>query len=80
MSSEAHKYIEGTLDKSKNSFKGEVIDFPHDYKISKVTNYGSWKLHDKSNIKDDGDQLKAVIGICFTFAALIIIGLYSNFY
>ena len=37
-----------------------------------------WKLYDKSNAQETGDQLKAVIGICFMFSVLLLLGLYSN--
>ena len=71
------------LEKKESLFNAEVISFPNDQKLNnskdlKVSNYDVWKLYDKSNAKEDGDQLKAVIGICFMFAALIIMGLYSN--
>ena len=79
MSSEVHKYIETAIDKKQNLFNADVINFPNDKKI--ITNqnlkeYKSnyWKISDESNY----DQFKAVAGICFMFAALIIMGLYSN--
>ena len=64
-------------------FDPEIINFPKNKKIDAsknlvVDNYKTWKLYDKSNAKEDGDQLKAVLGICFMFSALIIMGLYSN--
>ena len=87
MSSEVHKYIETALDKKQSLFHAEVIDFPNDNYIAnptintldlKASNDTAWKLYDKSNINEDGDQLKAVTGICFMLGALIIMGLYSN--
>ena len=45
----------------------------------KLNNLNSWQLYDKLDLKEDGDQLKTVTGICFTFLILIILGLYSNF-
>ena len=36
-----------------------------------------WKLYNKNNPDDDGDQVKTVFGICFTFFALLILGSYS---
>ena len=80
MSSEVHKYIEDRLEKNANLFNAEVINFPNDtkmdsVKISKVKIDGFWKISDISN----NDQLKAVVGICFMFGALILMGLYSNF-
>ena len=76
MSSEVHKYIETALNSKKNLFEAEVIDFPNNKKLE---NFRTWQLYNKSDIKDDGDQLKAVTGVCFTFSILIILGLYSYF-
>jgi len=80
MSSEVHKHIEKRLEKNQNLFNAEVINFPVDQKIYgdknseiKINNF--WNISDKSN----NDQLKAVIGVCFMIAALIVMGLYSNF-
>jgi len=83
MSSEVHKYIEEALEKNKNLFNAELINFPSDKKVKILKNLTvddnkTWKLYDKSNINEDGDQLKAVLGICLMFSALIIMGLYSN--
>ena len=80
MSSEIHKYIGDALEKNKNLFNAEVINFPNDKKISDNKNFDTknenfWKISDKSN----RDQLKAVIGVCFMFGSLIVMGLYSNF-
>ena len=80
MSSEVHKYIEDRLEKNANLFNAEVINFPNDEKmdsekISKAKIDKFWKINDTSN----NDQLSAVVGICFMFGALIVMGLYSNF-
>ena len=80
MSSEIRKYIGDALEKNKNLFNAEVINFPNDKKISNNKNFNIkneyfWKISDKSN----SDQLKAVVGVCFMFGALIVMGLYSNF-
>ena len=80
MSSEVHKYIEDRLEKNANLFNAEVINFPNDVKvdsvkISKTKIDKFWKINDISN----NDQLSAVVGICFMFGALILMGLYSNF-
>ena len=80
MSSEVHKYIKDRLEKNTNLFNAEVINFPNDtkmndVKISKVKIDSFWKISDISN----NDQLRAVVGICFMFGALILMGLYSNF-
>ena len=76
MSSEVHKYIETALNSKKNLFEAEVIDFPNNKKLE---NFRTWQLYNKSDIKDDGDQLKAVTGVCFIFSILTILGLYSYF-
>ena len=81
MSSEVHKYIEEALEKKENLFNAEVIDFPNDKKVEVGTNLETkdenfWNIRDKSN----DDQQRAIIGICFMFGVLIIIGLYSNFF
>ena len=80
MSSEVHKYIEDRLEKNANLFNAEVINFPNDakmdgVKISKAKIDKFWKINDTAN----NDQLSAVVGICFMFGALIVMGLYSNF-
>ena len=83
MSSEVHKYIEEALKNNKNLINAEVISFPYDKKTEVSTNLRlnsikTWKLYDKSDAKEDGDQLRAVLGICFMFITLIVMGLYSN--
>ena len=75
MSSELHKYIETALDSKKDLFEAQVINFPSKNKIDASD---TWQLYDKSDINEDGDQLKTVIGICFIFSTLIILGLYSS--
>ena len=84
MSWEVRKYIEEAPQKNQNLFNENVLSFPKEKKISATQNFEvntleTWKLYDKSSIKEDGDQLKAVIGICFMFVSLILIGLYANF-
>ena len=83
MSLEVHKYIETSLEKKENLLNAKVINFPNEKSPTKNQNLELassviWKLHDKSNAYDDGDQLKAVIGICFMLSVLILLGLYSN--
>ena len=80
MSSEVQKLTKTSLNKNENLFNAEVISFPKDnkveeYKNFKKYNYTFWKINDEAN----HDQLKAVIGVCFMFGALILMGLYSNF-
>ena len=79
MSSELHKYIETSIEKKTNLLNAEVINFPNDKKqndIKDLTDNSNdyWKIDDKSN----DDQFKAVMGICFMFGTLLVIGLYSN--
>ena len=78
MSMETHKYKE-TILKNNDLFNAKVISFPNekivkDFEKLNTSSLNVWKINDKSN----GDQLRAVIGICFMFGALIIMGLYSN--
>ena len=85
MSSELHKHTETALKKNENLFNAKVINFPNDKTIHEpidlnVNSHYVWRLYDKSNVNEDGDQLKAVTGICFMFAALIVMGLYSNLF
>tara|TARA_X000000368_G_C22815102_1_gene616420 strand:+ start:332 stop:589 length:258 start_codon:yes stop_codon:yes gene_type:complete len=83
MSSEVHKHIEESLKNNNNLYNAELINFPSNKKIKTSedlkANYNkSWKLYDKTNINEDDDQLKAVIGICLMFSSLLIMGLYSS--
>jgi len=80
MSSELHKYIETAIEKKERLLNAEVINFPSDKKLDDLKNqstdtYDFWQINDKSN----DDQMRAVVGICFMFGSLILIGLYSNF-
>ena len=79
MSSELHKYIETAIDKRQKILNAEVLNFPSEKSLNETKNftvdtYKFWKINDESN----GDQLKAVTGICLMFGALIVMGLYSN--
>jgi len=83
MTLEIRNYTEENLEKNKNLYNAKVIDFPKDqhidnYKNLQTNNFSTWKLYDKSNSKEDGDQLKAVLGICLMLSALTIMGIYSN--
>ena len=77
MSSELHKYIETSIKKKGNLLNADVINFPNDKKLdeSQHHNLNFWNIRDKSNI----DQFRAIIGVCFMFVALILMGIYSNF-
>ena len=79
MSSEVHRHIEERLVKSRTLLNTKVLDFPKSKKLnrssnSKIINDNLWNINDKSN----DDQLKAVVGVCFIFGALVLMGLYSN--
>mgnify|MGYP001373935263 CR=1 FL=1 len=79
MSLEVSRYIEEALNKNKNLFNAEVINFPDDKKLNQTSNLepkknSIWSITDKSN----DDQLKAVVGVCFMFTSLIVMGLYSS--
>ena len=56
---------------------GHYIEKSLDNFSSANTDKGFWKLYNKNNPDDDGDQVKTVFGICFTFFALLILGSYS---
>jgi len=83
MSSEVHKYIETAIEKKESLLNAAVINFPNDLKPNKnqvfvdVKGNKTWKLYDRSNKNEDGDQLKTVVGICLMFTSLIIMGLFS---
>ena len=79
MSSELHKYIESAINKKKNLFNAEVLDFPKDKKIKVSKNFkleskNHWNINDNSN----SDQLKAITGICLIFGFLLVMGVISN--
>ena len=63
-SSEINEYIENSLDNFSNTNNNE----------------GYWRLYNKDNPDEDGDQVKAVSGICFTFTALLVLGIYSSLF
>tara|TARA_X000000950_G_scaffold6927_1_gene7580 strand:- start:1617 stop:1850 length:234 start_codon:yes stop_codon:yes gene_type:complete len=74
MSSEVHKYIETALNTKKDLLEADIIAFPREKKMNSLDD---WQLYNKLDVKEDGDQLKTVIGICFVFSTLAILGLYS---
>ena len=79
MSSELHKYIENAIEKKENLLNAEVINFPNDKRENDIKksinkNHDFWEINDKTN----DDQFRAVLGICFMFGTLVLIGLYSN--
>ena len=83
MSSEVRQYIIEDASKKSEIFSAQLLKLPIKKKIlkSKATNLDKsayWKLYDKTNIHEDGDQLKAVTGICLVLCVFSFIGLYSS--
>ena len=83
MSSEVRQYIIEDASKKSEIFSAQLLKLPIKKKIlkSKTTHLDKcvyWKLYDKTNIHEDGDQLKAVTGICLVLAVFSFIGLYSS--
>ena len=83
MSSEVRQYIIEDATKKSGIFSAQLLKLPIKKKIlkSKITNldkFAYWKLYDKTNIHEDGDQLKAVTGICLVLGVFSFIGLYSS--
>ena len=83
MSSEIRQYIIEDASKKCEIFIAQLLKLPIKKKIlkSKTTNldkFAYWKLYDKTNIHEDGDQLKAVTGICLVLGVFSFIGLYSS--
>ena len=63
-SSEISEYIENSLDNFSNTSNNE----------------GYWRLYNKDNPNENADQVKTVSGICFTFTALLVLGIYSSLF
>ena len=83
MSSEVRQYIIEDASKKSEIFSAQLLKLPIKNKIlkSNTTNLDKcayWKLYDKTNIHEDGDQLKAVTGICLVLSIFSFIGLYST--
>ena len=83
MSSEVSQYIIEDASKKSEIFSAQLLKLPIKKKIleSKTTSLDKcayWKLYDKTNIHEDGDQLKAVTGICLVMGVFSFIGLYST--
>ena len=69
MSSEVRQYIIEDASKKSEIFSAQLLKLPIKKKILKsntpnLDKCAYWKLYDKTNIHEDGDQLKAVTGIC----------------
>ena len=85
MSSEVRQYIIEDTSNESEIFSAQLLKLPIKKKIlkSKTTNLDKcayWKLYDKTNIHEDGDQLKAVTGICLVLSIFSFIGLYSSLF
>ena len=83
MSSEIRQYIIEDASKKSEIFSAQLLKLNIKKKIlkSKTTNLDKsayWKLYDKTNMHEDGDQLKAVTGICLVLGVFSVIGLYSS--
>ena len=83
MSSEIRQYIIEDASKKNEIFSAQLLKLPLKKKIlkSNATNLDKcvyWKLYDKTSIHEDGDQLKAVTGICLVLGVFSFIGLYSS--
>ena len=83
MSSEVRQYIIEDASKKSEIFSAQLLKLPIKKKLikTKTTNLDKcayWKLYDKTNIHEDGDQLKAVTGICLVLGVFSSIGLYSS--
>ena len=83
MSSEVRQYIIEDAYKNSEVFSAQLLKLPVKKKEleSKNTHLNEctyWKLYDKTNIHEDGDQLKAVTGICLVLGVFSFIGLYST--
>ena len=83
MSSGIRQYIIEDASKKSEIFRAQVLKLPIKKKFltSKTSNIDKcdyWKLYDKTNVHEDGDQLKAVTGICLVLGVFSFIGLYSS--
>ena len=83
MSSEVRQYIIEDASKKSEIFSAQLLNLPIKKKILKsnsnnLDKCAYWKLYDKTNIHEDGDQLKAVTGICLVLGVFSVIGLYSS--
>ena len=82
--SEYTDYISTTIDGpatdiryAEDTFKSG--EFATGFLFETEKNY-IWRLYDKNSVNEDDDQLRAVTGICFMFAILVVLGLYSSLF
>ena len=82
MSSEVQQYIIEDASKKSEIFSAQLLKIPIGKKLLKsktsLKECEFWKLYDKKSIHEDGDQLKAVTGICLVLGTFSFIGLYSS--
>tara|TARA_Y100001958_G_scaffold44446_1_gene29585 strand:+ start:187 stop:447 length:261 start_codon:yes stop_codon:yes gene_type:complete len=83
MSSEVRQYIIEDAAKKSEIFSAQLLNLPIkkkllELKVSDQNECKFWKLYDKTSIHEDGDQLKAVTGICLVLIVFSFIGLYSS--
>ena len=83
MSSEVRQYLIEDASKKSEIFSAQLLNLPIKKKILKsntnnLDKCAYWKLYDKTNVHEDGDQLKAVTGICLVLGVFSVIGLYSS--
>ena len=67
------QYDELVTSSNISSYIGDRLQ---DYSSNKQ-NSEHWKLYDKSDPREDGDQVRAVFGVCFMIAVLFCFGCYS---
>ena len=84
MSSEVRQYVIEDASKKSEIYSAQLLKLPIKKKLkSKTPNLDKcayWKLYDKTNIHEDGDQLRAVTGICLVLGVFSFIGLYSSLF
>ena len=83
MSSEIRQYIIEDAPKKSEIFSAQLLKLPIKNNLFKPKALHQnecefWKLYDKTSVHEDGDQLKAVTGICLVLGVFSVIGLYSS--
>ena len=61
---------------TSSNISSYIRDRLQDYSVDKE-NSVHWKLYDKNDPEEDGDQVRAVFGICFMIAVLFSLGCFS---
>ena len=83
MSSEVRQFVIKDASKNSEVFSAQLLKLPIKRKLfkPKASHHNEcefWKLYDKTSTHEDGDQLKAVTGICLVLGVFSFIGLYSS--